>query len=65
MNILVPSTPHQCMQAFDNLPEPLRIAIAGAAFAYDPREIAERIAKGRRPETILRGIVRFERRVNR
>ncbi|EPE99513.1 DUF6525 family protein [Rhizobium grahamii] len=62
MNILAPSTTHQRMQAFDSLPKPLRIAISGAAFPYDPREIAERIAKGRRPETILRGIVRCERR---
>jgi len=50
------------MQAFDSLPKRLRLAISGADFAYDPREIAERIAKGRRPETILRGIVRYARR---
>ncbi|MGY5791931.1 DUF6525 family protein len=62
MNILAPSTAHQRMQAFDSLPKQLRHAISGADFAYDPREIAERIAKGRRPETILRGIVRYERR---
>ncbi|HEY0120570.1 MAG TPA: DUF6525 family protein [Rhizobium sp.] len=51
------------MRAFDSLPKPLRQAIAGAAFGYDPKEMAARIAKGRRPQTILRGISRFERRM--
>jgi hypothetical protein len=50
------------MTEFDNLPKPLRVAIAGAAFIYPPREMAERIAKGRRLETILRGIVAYEKR---
>lgn len=62
MNILAIEKPAETMRAFDSLPKPLRQAIAAAAFAYDPREIAARIAKGRRPETILRGIVRYERR---
>lgn len=55
----------QCVQRmteFDNLPKPLRVAIAGAAFVYEPREMAERIAKGRRLETILRGVRAYERR---
>ncbi len=56
------SSPVETMRAFDSLPKPLRQAIAGAAFVYDPRDIATRILKGRRPETILRGIVRYERR---
>jgi hypothetical protein len=50
------------MRAFDALPKPLRQAIAEAAFVYDPEEITARIGKGRKPETILRGIVRYERR---
>jgi hypothetical protein len=50
------------MRAFDSLPKPLREAIASAAFIYDPKEIATRIARGRRPQTVLRGIVRFEGR---
>jgi hypothetical protein len=50
------------MRAFDALPKQLRQAIAEAAFVYDPEEITERIGKGRKPETILRGIVRYERR---
>lgn len=53
------------MRIFDSLPQPLRVAIAGAAFVYEPREMAERIAKGRRPETILRGIIAYERKVSR
>jgi hypothetical protein len=50
------------MTAFDSLPKPLRVAIAGAAFVYEPREMAERIAKGRRLETILRGVRAYEQR---
>lgn len=50
------------MQAFDSLPQPLRRAIAHSDFIYEPAEFAARIAKGRQPETILRGLVRFERR---
>ena len=56
------SSPVESMRVFDALPKPLRQAIAGAAFVYDPKDIAARIRKGRRPETILRGIVRYERR---
>jgi predicted NBD/HSP70 family sugar kinase len=56
------ASPAEAMRAFDSLPKPLRQAIASAAFVYDPNEIAARIAKGRRPQTILRGIVRFEGR---
>ncbi len=55
----------EAMRAFDSLPKPLRQAIAGAAFVYDPKETAARIARGRKPETILRGILRFERRAAR
>jgi len=55
-------SPVETMRAFDSLPKPLRQAIAGAAFVYDPKETAARIGKGRNPETILRGILRFERR---
>jgi hypothetical protein len=50
------------MQAFDSLPQPLRRAIAQSDFIYEPAEFAARIAKGRRPETILRGLMRFERK---
>lgn len=50
------------MQAFDSLPQPLRRAIADSDFIYEPTEFAARIAKGRQPETILRGLKRFERR---
>lgn len=56
------SAPDETMSAFDSLPKPLRQAIAGATFVYDPKEIAARIVTGRRPETILRGILRYERR---
>jgi len=52
----------KAMRAFDALPKPLRQAMAEAAFVYDPEEITTRIRKGRKPETILRGIVRYERR---
>ncbi|RKD61679.1 DUF6525 family protein [Rhizobium sp. WW_1] len=56
----------EAMRAFDSLPKPLRQAIAGAAFVYDPKETAAaRIAQGRNVETILRGILRFERRAAR
>ncbi len=55
-------SPAETMRAFDSLPKPLRQAIAGAAFVYDPKEISARILNGRKPETILRGIVRYERR---
>lgn len=55
----------ETMRAFDSLPKPLRQAIAGAAFSYEPKDIAARIATGRNPETILRGIVRYERRAAR
>lgn len=55
----------EAMRAFDSLPKPLRQAIAGAAFVYDPKETAARIARGRKPETIQRGILRFERRAAR
>lgn len=55
-------SPTESMRAFDSLPKPLRQAIAGASFVYDPQDIATRILQGRRPETILRGIVRYERR---
>ncbi|MDK4704311.1 DUF6525 family protein [Rhizobium sp. CNPSo 4062] len=55
----------EAMRAFDSLPKPLRQAIAGAAFIYDPKETAARLARGRKPETILRGILRFERRAAR
>jgi hypothetical protein len=50
------------MAVFDSLPKPLRVEIAGAAFVYEPQEMAERIAKGRRLETILRGVRAYERR---
>ncbi len=62
MSKRISPSPADVMRAFDSLPKPLRQAIAGAAFGYDPKEMAERIAKGRRPQTILRGISRFERR---
>ena len=56
------STPEIRMGIFDSLPRPLRMAIAHGRFVYDPTEIANRIAKGRNPETILRGIERYERK---
>lgn len=62
MSTRIRSSPVETMRAFDTLPKPLRQAIAGAAFVYDPKDIASRIVNGRRPETILRGIVRYERR---
>ncbi|NTJ63791.1 hypothetical protein G6M50_36800 [Agrobacterium rhizogenes] len=55
-------SPAETMRVFDSLPKPLRQAIAGAAFVYEPEDIAVRILRGRKPETILRGIVRYERR---
>lgn len=48
----------EIMQAFDALPDRIRRAIARADFPYDPREIAERLAKGRRVETVARSIER-------
>lgn len=58
-------SPVEAMRVFDTLPKPLRQAIAGAAFVYDPKEIAARIRNGRKPDTILRGIIRYERRAAR
>lgn len=50
------------MQAFDSLPQPLRRAIADSDFIYEPTEFAARIAKGRSPETMLRGLLRWQER---
>lgn len=50
------------MAVFDSLPKPLRVEIAGAAFVYEPQEMADRLANGRSLKTILRGIVAYERR---
>jgi hypothetical protein len=57
-----PSSSVKRMCAFDTLPPALRRAIADGRKTYDPAEIAARIAKGRNPETILRGLLRYDRR---
>lgn len=62
MNILAISDRIEIMRAYDALPECLRRAIAAASFPYDPREIAERLDKGRRPETVARSIERLNLR---
>lgn len=56
MNILAPPTSAEAMRFFDALPDRIRLAIAQADFAYDPREIAERLANGRRIEAVARAI---------
>lgn len=50
------------MGAFDTLPPAIRHAIADSDFIHDPREFAARIAKGRSPETMLRGLRRWQER---
>ncbi len=50
------------MTSFDSLPKPLRVAIAGAAFPCEPKEMADRLAIGRSPERIVRGIIEYGRR---
>ena len=44
------------MRVFDALPDRIRRAIAQADFPYDPSEIADRLAKGRRAEIVARSI---------
>lgn len=46
------------MRAFDTLPQRIRLAIAKADFPYDPRDIAKRLADGRRATEIARTIER-------
>ncbi|MGM4909142.1 hypothetical protein [Rhizobium sp. 768_B6_N1_8] len=65
MMVASPTSSVQRMQAFDSLPAALRRAIAFGQRVYDPAEIAARIANGRNPETILRGLVRYDRRAHR
>lgn len=65
MMVASPASSVRRMQAFDSLPAPLRQAIAFGRRVYDPAEIAARIAKGRNPDTILRGLIRYERRAVR
>jgi hypothetical protein len=56
MNILAPAPPPEIMQAFDSLPHCVRKALAFADFPFDPRQISERLARGRRAEVIARSI---------
>ncbi len=56
VNILAPEPPANMMRHFDALPSRLRQAMAFADFPYDPREIAERLAKGRRADVLARAI---------
>jgi hypothetical protein len=56
VNILAPAPRTETMSAFDALPDRIRRAMALADFPYDPREIAERLAKGRREITVARSI---------
>jgi len=51
------------MQHFDMLPKNVRVAIAKASFAYDPREIARRMAKGAKPTAIVEQIEGQDRRL--
>ncbi|TDX72615.1 hypothetical protein EDE05_12836 [Neorhizobium sp. R1-B] len=62
MNILAISDRIEVMRAYDDLPDRLRRAIAAASFPYDPREISDRLRKGRRAETVARSIERLNRR---
>jgi hypothetical protein len=50
------------MSAFDTLPQAIRHVIADSDYIHDPREFAARIAKGRSPETMLRGLLRWQER---
>jgi hypothetical protein len=63
------STPNtECaarMTTFDSLPKPLRVAIAGAAFVCEPREMEERLDRGRSLDRILRGLAAYDRRIAR
>ncbi|TWF53245.1 DUF6525 family protein [Neorhizobium alkalisoli] len=56
INILAPAPRIEIMHSFDALPDRIRRAIAQADFPFDPREIAERLAKGRRATAVLRSI---------
>lgn len=58
MNILAPAPRSETMRVFDTLPDRIRRAMAFADFPYDPREIAERLEKGRRVATVARSIER-------
>ena len=60
--VLDQAPPQVVMHHFDGLPQSVRAAIANASFAYDPREIARRIAGGVRPERIVGQIQRQDRR---
>lgn len=62
MMVPSPTQSVERMRAFDSLPQQLRQAIAFGRRVYDPAEMAARIAKGRNPETILRGLIRYDRR---
>ena len=52
------SPPHrlETMRVFDALPDRIRRAIAQADFPFDPSEIADRLAKGRRAEIVAKSI---------
>jgi hypothetical protein len=56
MSILSPPHRMEIMRTFDTLPDRIRRAIAQADFRYDPCEIADRLAKGRRAEVVARSI---------
>lgn len=58
MLTLVSAPRKEIMQCFDALPPRIRRAIAKAGFPYDPRDIAERLAKGRRLDVVARSIER-------
>jgi hypothetical protein len=56
INILAPTPRMEIMHSFDCLPDCIRRAVAQADFPFDPRDIAQRLAKGRRAAAVLRAI---------
>jgi len=57
--------PVEVMDQFNQLPPPVRQAMAGANFAYVPADIAGRLARGTRIGSILNLIARQNRTLNR
>ncbi|ANK73622.1 hypothetical protein FA04_13930 [Ensifer adhaerens] len=53
INILDRRSSVDVMRDYDALPKPVREAVASAHFAYDPRILAKRIARGRSPDDVV------------
>jgi hypothetical protein len=62
LNLLQPAPPSVTLSIYDRLPAEVRAAISRADFAYDPRIVARRIARGVKPQRIISEIDAFQRR---